>query len=528
MIKPFRCLAIALSCIMAFSSVYADDFEKDMTKALANTINYVNTHQDSIWPGFNLSAHSTILLFDKNEHAYAYHFSPLSQGWKLLNIENSPVYYSIISPYDFPIHGNFVTEFEGQISSIHMIDDDNLNLSIQDNLSYIVSNQFWNFVYSSHIPQTSWDDYYKSKFDSFNEIENIKLAFLASEALKSYLQTSDMNALKDFQAIENQRYAISNADSQKFQKILNILFVLNHYVGLKSLNLNDNEYRNMILNSKYYDRDCNYFQTPQDIRFCMSYSRNEWVDDAIEYALDKINAEWVKKEFIPFMGKIDVHDILDKTLHMSLREQVERIEDAKSHYHYDVISQKVETIMNPYLKEMHTLLENYKNSPNTEINFNNICLFLDVALPGDPAFYPNSRTRLSKDYSANYSCSNCYGGYNSLSLHNIPIFIENYDSQFINQFKLPNNTTLIINNEKDTVGSFVAGHKLKTFNKLAIQNSSVNIEVNEPGIIDGSTGKLFFRVTSIDLKIQKPKNNADTLNEYVRFYQKKEVKRQHP
>lgn len=522
-------LPIVIACLSAFSVAHAD-FESDFTKSVAKSIKYVNTHPNEVWPEFSLSDKPTVLYFTEDaNNIYAYHYIPVHQGWKLLNVENTPAYFRDDLNLTKGYGASYLDDVDGQQAYVYVpwtVED-------QDQLSFhmlrMLGSRFYDSVYWKQISETVWSKFYNSDYDSFNQLENIKLAYLSDVILKNYLQTNDIEVLKDYAAVEYRRSDISNKKSRDFEWGLMVLDGPENYVGLKSQNLNDKEYVQAILNDQEYQNYCGSIKNPLNIRVCM-YLRHDFRAEALGYALDKVGYDGWKNSLTQNQHKqLSMEDALEKSLNMSRAEMAQRTEDSKTHYHYDQISEQIDVVMKPYLAEMAQLKEQYAKSLGVEVRFRNfdfcnVIHFYDSNLDERNLFVLSDRLYLDRDFSVTNSCKNSdKSSTNTFALTHVPLHYTSWwNSEFMDgydhQFKISSDTPLIIDGKQETAGAFVAAHKVKVFNSLQIKNAEVDIVLNEKGVIDGSTDRLVFHTfKDSKLKLSKKDKNKVMAERYLKF-----------
>lgn len=495
-----RCLPIAIACLSAFSVARAD-FEADVTTQLAKTIKYVNQHSADIWPDLTLTDMPTIVYFPNgSDHMYAYHYVPGRQDWKLLNIENLPVYFRDKNDIDdnLKYYGINIGLFDKKPAVI--FNPTNwFGGTALDNVAEMVAWRFDTLQYHSHISEADWQMYLDSTYDSFNQLENIKLAYLGVDAMKDYLQTNNLDALKDYMAVEQHRLDISNKQSKSYEWARQIITGPRSYVGDKALNLSDKDYAQKVLSNSGYQQICNSIASPHDIAACMLWVRDEFNNAAIGYALDKVGKEGWKKQ-IAYQAFPTIGTELAMSLPMDSSEMVQRLNDAKTRYHYDQISMKVDSVMKPYLAEMAELREKDSKTPGVDLKFNDVCFGLRAIGFGE--YLISDRLFMTKNYSYTDTCKNSdKTAKDVVTLTNVPVHYQSYwdsfGTSFAHQFKISSDTSLIIDGKKQTAGEFVATHEVKEFKSLVIKNSEVDIEVNEKGVIDGSNDKIVFNAWTI-------------------------------
>ncbi len=364
-----RCLLMLLS--LSISNSYAFDLEKKVEEKFASTISYVDSHQNTVWPGFKLGDMATMSVVDDDiftpsyVHMYAYHFSPKNTDWQHILVNNKPAYYLDHDAYGLSGSQNGMALVYGQFS----IDDQNTAVFIYP-LNYVSSygiNHMVSFYIHCRLDSYFYNffNYFENENDSFNNPQVVKLTYLETNILRQYLADEKANKdelLKDALAVSLYRLSKISQDSLYYHKGLKQSEQIPDYVATKSLHVKDKELLNLI--PEWCDMSVSNWE---DMYTCESFTREALPGMAYGLGLDRVYGPSWKPE--QMTTKSSEEQLLAKAYGLSEGELLSRAERiiADGKYDYAKISSHIDTIILPYLDEMKAAQDGYDAQPGIEM-----------------------------------------------------------------------------------------------------------------------------------------------------------------
>lgn len=501
-----RGLSGLLAVSLIAQCVYADNVENNFITQFARTINYVNLRQNPIWPGYILK---TPIIIDMqsletgNEHLYAFNYRPGNLPWKNLKLEEQDIYFlneNLINPELFNYDGRLY-EVENQKCFIdaeikEFVTED---ANFYDKFTYNFARQYLlndSQIDKSHIKELNID------YDGFYNNENMKLVYLENIALTTSLMKSGRiadEALLDAAAIHYQRTHLQPETQAKFENTNEIFNGIPSYISWNSMNLTEIEYV-----KKTHMTACRPLSSligMDGLIQCMLLGNPSFTSTTYGHALDRKLSSCGWKSYVESNFNT-ISEIMQQYYQLTPERAKKLTEDAKQKelYNYPRIARTIDDIVNPHVKKMKQVIENYQNQPGVEFYspwiFNYIMNTIDSMFDNIEMYLVNTNTMLRTNFNGplevddnaviiNYK--NLPFGYVKLA-YNDNHEIDNETSWSI--FKLNEQSTLIIDGNQTTIGAFAASKKIQKFNHLNIQDTYVDIEFNIPGNLDARDGTL--------------------------------------
>lgn len=511
---------------LSVATSHAQDAEKKFEARLAETIAYVDQHENEIWPGFRMSTSPIVSIiqdiqtFPNSTHLYAHLFKPKHPDWQRLNINGKPVYYmdhdayNIIWPGSVSMYG--IMNIDDQESFVYFNQEagtDNTNMA----LAYLTYSRF-----ESSYRNRGRYDYFKYDYSGFRNTDAVKLNYLELNILTKYLTAEKQSAddiLKDALAVHYSRAKSLDAESGDFQENMQITEHVPAYVAWKALNLKDRNY------PRSFGKTCDVSATSyNDIINCDTFYHSLLKGFAYGRALDTVTSQSWKLDILS--RNISMEEKLVNIYGMNDDDIIIRTQQSKANpeYGYAYISKSIDNVLNPYLDEVLRQERNYTFQPGIElqVNFPQQDNFKTLAksrlqFDHDPREYQiSTRVTLFKDLDGGlgYIWDAC--NYLNTDFTNHPYVYHNSGFAYGNvdgwyeKFKLPSDAMLVINGKKITVMDFVNAHKRVFYKTLKIETPTVKIDAaGMKGILDASNGTLKLKTfVPALLKGDKPDMNA--------------------
>jgi len=325
----------------------------------------------------------------------------------------------------------------------------------------------------------------KIEYDGFNQMENIEYSYLEAQALQTYLLKNDLEALKNYLAIHHTRFNLLSKNSQSYETACDLVLGIGAYIGFKALNLNDSDFIKQVTTT--YDMlSCPSYTDTQQIGFCMLLAQYYLSGPALGWALDKAQGNNWKTSI---NAETSPENLLEKIYPMNESEINQRVTKSKTDYHFALIKEKTENKLKYYLNEMKEQQNNYAKLPGAEINFDyRYCKPDKYQTKFREEFDINNNKTLFTYYNMQFECEIANGKV-SIEFKYIPFFFKK-NSIVNNEFKLPNTTTIYIDNKPEILGNIVSARKKLNFRTLKIQTDHVIINITGSGWLNAETGQL--------------------------------------
>ncbi|MDX1901666.1 MAG: hypothetical protein SFW66_06640 [Gammaproteobacteria bacterium] len=511
--KPIK---IALLClgIMLSSTTHALAFpqisEKDLINQFTDSLHYAGAHQTEIWPGFKLSNVATILEFDPSEqptldykrfHLYAFDFQPANPLWQKINIQGSNAYYMPQNPIGLE---ESLTLIDNQIVLPFRADP---FMDVTEEIVNMHAEKFM-LYFMQHTPL----DELKENTQSFlHDENNLRLTALEIEAMKTYLKSNDVEALKDMLALRQYRIKSLTDDIIKNENTREKERGVALYVGIRSANLDSTNANNFILHR--IERNAPDLASSNQ-NFLTNF--REYVADSIGHnsgavlalALERVgDNQWksaVQDNAEPLITLLEKHYAMNET------EINQRALSASDKYHFTDFSAKLKSA----LTENETGAVEAQNtfSASTGIKVHVVTQVDNNALEGTDWTHVLFASFNQTIFNGNNFTKYLHSSNVQLELRNIPIVIENNSLKVIkilpndnlkvigneetNTFKLPINASIVMDGQTTTLNALTQKSQTLKFHKIENENVSITLENNLTGELITQNGEVTIKLIS--------------------------------
>ncbi len=458
------------------AKIFANNDELNTVAEMGQLLNQES--QNRVWPALNINGNPIIIYF-KNKHNYAFNFTPINPGWKAINGQPRPVYsldhdaYGINNALwigSYPI--------DNQPSFIFNIDAfDGIGHGRTEAEHVLFHERFHMFQFES-FPGDIWA--YKT-YDGFNNVENVKLTYLEDAALKNYLTTSDLEAIKDYAAINQYREKIMDSDSADYEAKKENLEGLADYYGWKMAISNSKERNNKIIDT--YKNRCNL----DELIRCQIHNRYYFTGTVVGLALDQLMTATWKKKLVE--NKFFIRKQLFQYYAMSDNQIQKRIADAKVKYHYDEITQPVEDAIKKYKQNRDVELKAYENKQGVIFNIEKMPCNRYGGIAVQKTYYFDSNTQLEIGSAGNSSCPDGSIQVNYLKTPYV-LQIENIGEK---QIKINSKIKMNIDGKSFEVGEVAKINSEIHFMNFSLTDPTIEIIVkNRRGLLKANNGVLYL------------------------------------
>lgn len=482
-------------------STFAIDLEHRFANTLVSTMSYIENNPDQVWPGFHIKNTPSIIYFLNSDHTFAFNYSPKSELWQKIIFHKEPVYFLEGDKFGLgTIDMAYGIKVEDQPSYIIQMGDP---IYVIESAMYFVNHRFHFYLEKESKFKTPFSDY-----DAFTNLENVKLSFLETSALKMYLESFDeeaQNALKDAIAIHRYRTSLLSEKARQYEEAMEIQRGLPSFVSIQSQNFNNVDFVQKVEYQLGLDPlsicsgDCVF---PLIARW-MGEGRFNFTSPAYGKFLDTLPAAKNWREKAETSSK-SIERLVQEYQPMSLEEAKLRTEEAKnnSYYRYPKIEKNIDDISLSYLQESSQLQENYKNSPGIEVNIE----------------FPPTMSNIYYDYIKIYQLSvfktllttvtsilKSSDGKTRIKFDNFPILLvqnpkltsfpkELYRENNFLKFKLEPETKLFIDGKENSLGNFVQEKNSIPFHSLEFKTEKIKVHVEQEGVLEIKEGTVFFKL----------------------------------
>ncbi len=433
---------------------------------IANIIHFINQHQQEVWPGFHISDTASIVHY-KNNHLYAFNFTPKDTDWQDLDINGSMAYYNSKNNYNINQPLFFGALIDDQVSYIYGYHElDNTKADLRNAL--VFTHERFHYYQAEHFIA----DQNLPEYQGFNNLENITLAYLEAEVLKKYLIDADIEILKDFVAINRYRSTLLDSNSIVYEQQQERWEGIADYIAFKAVTMDSNElYKELISD---YDREnsCSLVN-PVD---CVIKQRYYLTGVALGIALDRLSLEgW--KETVE-QNKRTPRELLLSLFKMEPAEIDARINNAKQQYHYEEMVKPIEKSIGEYQAKLKKQLEAYDIFSGIKTRFYSPWPCISKAgVVSSFTYRIDGKTSLTID---SESFTECTDGSITVK-YSVPF---EYNTLFYTEIKIDGDATILIDGEKITYTEFYSLRTRRMFHNLSILASNVSINfVNHSGLI---------------------------------------------
>lgn len=480
-----RYLSIVLVSLFILQNVHAD--ETECARMIDKSIQYINAHEDEVWPGFKISTIPTIITFLDSPHFYAFNFTPKAKQWHPVSINNDKVYYMDADYLGVNNDESNYKDIDGQHSYIYRFDGCTDLDSITYNTRAFVNERF-NFYLEneSKFPVGSLD-LSAQQYDGFNQVNNVEYAYLEEEALKNYLLSANIEALKNYIAIHQYRTSLLSKENQAYEKISNIRSAISAYVSIKSLNLSDAEFVKQTINVFTKQIKCPVYDDVHDIYRCLTFGHFQLVGPGIGYALDKTSkSNW---KTLTESDGASLDKILQDSMPMTLAEVNQRLVKSKQEYHFTVIKNAVEKNLVPYLYQLNKTLNEYKNLKGVVIDIETRnCHLSAYTHKSEQDFDINSQETLYTDFDGQTGCASDRGKV-LMTFKKIP-YLYKIGTIFFNRFKPDIDTIIFMDGKEIQIKDLIQTNAPFNFHKLTMTNKFIDIKIDGEASLAYSNGKI--------------------------------------
>lgn len=452
---------------------------------VAKTIHYVNTHPEEVWPGFKISNTPTLIHFRNNSHVYAFNFTPKTSKWEPVTIDNEIVNYSEKDNVGVKLAEKPYATIDGQLVYIYRFDYcENPHDVLMSNRIFVRKRFAYFLAKESKFPAEALK-YWRYMYDGFNNALNVEYTYLEEEALKSYLASNDVEAIKNYVAIHLTRTKTLAKDSLAYETTNNIRFGTSAYVSLKSLNLSPTDFSSEVTKTYNEQMQCPAYEDAHDIFRCLALGHFYIAGPAVGYALDKLNIpNWKSKAE---NSGVSLDKMLLESIPMSSTEITERLEKSKKLYHFDVIKSAVEKSLSPYIQKMQKIVNEYNKSTGVIVNVKSKnCHLSDYTFGSDENFDTNNKETIYTNFFGKTGCASAKTK-SLIEFKKIP-FLYKVCTIFHNRFKLPLDTKVIIDDKELNVKDIQTSDTQLLFHTLKLQNQYVIITIKGDGVLNSTTG----------------------------------------
>lgn len=497
-------LMLSLLAINAYANV-----ESQYITNCATAINYVDENPNAIWPDFNFSAMPSVIKFE-NDHIYAFDLTPKNSHWSKMNFANRVVYFM---PKDNiglgDVRGENYINVDGQLSYVSpsfIASDDPSTFDYNQATSFFVDLRFLP-TFAQSLKQKTFTS---TVYDNF-QTENVQLMYLEIEALKTYLQTNDTEALKDALAIKQYRARSLDQGSLTYENMTETFFGTLVYAGDQALNLDTTSRNQFVLDSFNNEEDCNVeAQIPGEYPFinCLTSTYPELAGQVMDFALDSNGITGWK---IALQNGTTPRNTLLAQYPMSDSDIDQRVQNAKIRYNFASFADTVANTINDYSNTLAQTQSDYQASPGIEIEVD----FIHASNSSTEVSY---ETKVPVDSNTNYYTNTNYGEITfsnpkvlHFSFNELPYLILSEQNETFTTgipfsstsdqiaiFKLDPNTTITFDNKQTTLAKLLPNSALVKFKNLHLYTDAVDLQINK------ANGTLISTNNIIKLQVTMP------------------------
>ena len=322
-----RLYSIVLSSVLSVSLLGGYTAKAWSVDATAEETLFVQKMKDSyqwmeeqplLWPGHDVHTTPTFLHF-VNHHTYALHFSPQNEHWQVLMDFNPTIYFLAEDEYKLD---------ETPFTYGRVIDDNPPSYvwryldqkSPDTNVLVALHERFHVFQMSNSSPDLQFGQY-----NALQNLENYALAYLELDVLKNYWLNHDLEALKDYVAINHFRLSQLDTASVHYENAKEKIEGGADYFAMMASAL-DNQTRKEYLQKSA--NDC----TAAEMIGCQLQWRYYYTGAVSAFALDELAPMTWKERYIT--NGVSPKAQLEQLLAMSQDESKARIEQSKKRYYY--------------------------------------------------------------------------------------------------------------------------------------------------------------------------------------------------
>lgn len=508
---PLQCFTLVMLGIV--QAAHADEAQLNYVNYLAKQINFAETHQQAVWPGFHPAQTPIVIDFDSfslsdNELSpvYAFNFTPGQLAWQQVG-SNFPIYtlpdVRLVNQKGL-IDGDMMS-IDGSES---FIDLEYPGFTTSDNYgTYLLNSRMHYYLIHESAIDLSYSSYLTIPYDNYNDPEYVKLIYLEDAALTSSQQTDPIaaeKALQDAVAIRQYRQQQIDVSAKQYENGNDIMLGVPTYAMWASRDLNDADYRKMSQR-----RGCaplSALESSPSLMYCTVYQFPLYASSVYGRALDKKlnDSNWkkqVEKQFqsIPQSALALYHFTDDQAKALALKAM------ENPTYRYKRIATIVDSAMHPYVDDMKLALQDYQQQTGVELRlpvvYGYIVMFIGMFEQSfDQEFIPNIQTTMLENVDIDLHGDD---GTFAMAYHNLPHMILKFLPKDFNALDLYQSYTSL-NLETKTVitldGITYTAEQLVN-NKLSLTGKAIEISdthtslkviVPDPLTIDASQGYIKF------------------------------------
>ncbi|WP_058473103.1 hypothetical protein [Legionella quateirensis] len=454
-----KIIYLLLSFLIMTNNLFANNNELLLTRELSQSLALINSNAN-IWPKFKISSKPIIVYFS-NQHHYAYYFSPINSNWKIQSDQSFPVYFLDHDEYEIDnlswSDGNIIDGQPSFVFGLETIKD----ISNRDILHLLFHERFHIFQFEDFPVQI----YNFGTYTGFNQIENVKLTYIEDLALGEYLTNDNIEALKDYVAINQYRQKLMGDISTIYEATKENMEGIADYYGWSVAISNEAE-RNQAMITTYKNK-CGIDKLIK----CQLQDRYYFTGAAVGIALDNLSVGDWKDKLVK--NKSFIRNQLHQYFSFSDTQISQRVNQAKERYNYAEITRPIEVAIERYKERRSKEMNSYNNQPGVKLNIERRPCNLFGMTMADENFYIDSNIQLYINQIGNSSCPD-----HSIIVNyfNIPYVLKTENIGRI-QVKIDNDTLLEIDGKSISAKDLSATDTAIDFNNLYLKNTVIEIEI---------------------------------------------------
>lgn len=503
---------ILTSLSLSISSAYAD-LERDFVAKMAKSIDYVETHQEAVWPGFNIKTTPVIILFshffqsnDDPEHIYALNFTPVNLPWQKLTVDNHVAYFlneNLIDP-DLTNYEGEMHEVENQLS---YIDSEIIEIFPHQEQYFNKLTESRAALYLKSESKIDKEHFYDTRlpYDGFYEPTNVKLMYLENAALNTaiYDKNQAEKAIQDAAAIHQYRQQLLHKDLNAYEYAKEVFTGLPYYISLRSQNLTDEEYIN-----KTQLNNCDWLTGKENQNFslilkCLYWQHPRFISSIYGRHLDqKLSSTWKGQVETQYKN---TSTLIQDYYHMSDSQAKALTEKAMQNpeYEYNEIEGLIDKSIAKEKNAMMKTVNEFKNQPGIELfgpwYWNYLSIYISSIFGGMEYYLINTNSIIAKGFDSRMKSDDGevveykHMPFGSATLVFLRNTIDNNRSASL--MKLLPESQIVIDGITTTVGDFAKTGKMLSFKSLSIKDKYIDITVRA-GTLDAREGNLKLKLAN--------------------------------
>jgi len=496
-------LLYGLATMFSSPSLMAESIPQDFVEQMSKQIDYAESQQQAVWPGFHPGSMPSVFIVDDN--AFAIHFKPAELPWEQLSSSISLMYFlqdSSLLPLN-PLDDGCVKSVDGQQSYIDFRSGD--GIEIEENMynKYMMGRAKYYLAQEATIEPEHYE-FLNMAYDRFNDPLLIKLTYLEDAALTLAQQTTNEpanDALRDAVAIHQYRDQFLNANERYYENHTMFFTGIPNFIGWTTRSLNQEDYGKMIQRTGCYP--LNSLGGAALLQDCSLRGLPAFASAAFGKMLDNQSDKTWKNQAMSAFKSIPKMAIDVFGFSADEARQITELAMANPEYHWDRISKIVDHTMVPYLDSMKQATENYQNQSGIVVHTHYLMgyfVLLINAYTNDvysQLFNVNTRMMLLTDINLkmgdNPDHSLLFEHLPYLSIHTEFNQLELDSNKSHTDFKIQDNALIVTNHFKMTARELIHLGENRTFERFQIIDTNLQWAFDGSGTINISDGSLSVR-----------------------------------